>query len=285
MADIFRYRADVVVVDEASQVPLAFGAQLGLLGFSTLLFGDPAQLNAIFPAAIADEPLACSILERYAAVYPLQRLTLTYRLNQSLADLVGSVFYPDADGHSTLTPTPAAASRRLNVNVNGIDPWAEAVLAPDLPAVWVQTGERGRRQTSALEAELIVRLVQRLTRERVSGRQVAVVTPFRQQVQLLNRKLARLRPSERPRLGTVETMQGQSVEVVLISLAASEPTYLGAVNGFYFLPNRWNVAISRARTKVVVVGSEVVLQAAQGTALGSVLAGLATMAAADGLMP
>lgn len=75
-------------------------------------------------------------------------------------------------------------------------------------------------------------------------------------VQLLNRKLVGLQPSERPRLGTVETMQGQSVEVVLISLATSEPAYLGAVDGFYFLSNRWNVAISRARTKVVVMGSE-----------------------------
>jgi DNA replication ATP-dependent helicase Dna2 len=66
-------------------------------------------------------------------------------------------------------------------------------------------------------------------------------------------------------------MQGQSVEVVLISLAASEPAYLGAVDGFYFLPNRWNVAISRARTKVVVVGSEMVLRAAKESHLAAAL--------------
>lgn len=47
------YRADVVLVDEASQTPLTHGALLGLLGFAVLMFGDPAQLGAIFPAPFA----------------------------------------------------------------------------------------------------------------------------------------------------------------------------------------------------------------------------------------
>ena len=67
MADIHSFRADVVIVDEASQVPLAYGAALGLLGFSVLLFGDPAQLNAIVPAVLEESPLACSI---WSAVPP-----------------------------------------------------------------------------------------------------------------------------------------------------------------------------------------------------------------------
>jgi DNA replication ATP-dependent helicase Dna2 len=56
-------------------------------------------------------------------------------------------------------------------------------------------------------------------------------------------------------------MQGQSVEVVLVSLCASDSVYLGQVTDFFFSPNRWNVALSRARTKVIVVGSKYLAQA------------------------
>ncbi len=255
MANVYGLRGDVVVVDEAGQVPLAYGAALGLLGFSVLLFGDPAQLNAIVPRLLEDSPLACSLLERCARVQDLAFLSITYRLNAPLASLVGGVFYPDASGRSRIEPGPGVGERRLHLAPGGEDPWADRVLDPALPAVWVRTAEEGRRQSSALEAEIIARLVRRLLAGGVKGREIAVLTPFRQQVQAVGTALAGL--LQPVRLGTVETVQGQSVEVALVSLASSDPAYLSQIADFYFWPNRWNVAFSRARTKLVVVGSGV----------------------------
>ena len=259
MADLYGFRADVIIVDEASQVPLAYGAALGLLGFSVLLFGDPAQLNAIVPPALEDSALACSLLERCAVMRDLAFLPITYRLNAPLAELVGSLFYPDANGQSRLVAGPGIGERRLRFLAKGEDAWAEAVLDPQKPAVWVCTNEEGRRRSSRLEAQLIARLVKRLLASGVKGQDIAGVTPFRQQVQLLGAELASV--SQRVRIGTVETMQGQSVEVVIVSLASSEPEYLATVADFYFSPNRWNVAFSRARTKLIIVGSDVVVEA------------------------
>ena len=108
-------------------------------------------------------------------------------------------------------------------------------------------------------AQLIARLVRRLLAGGVRGREIAVISPFRQQVQALGAALAGL--PQPVRLGTVETVQGQSVEVALVSLASSDPAYLSQIADFYFWPNRWNVAFSRARTKLVVVGSGVVVEA------------------------
>jgi superfamily I DNA and/or RNA helicase len=259
MADLYGLRADVVIADEASQIPLAYGATLGLLGFSVLLFGDPAQLSAIVPEPLADDPLACSLLARCAEVQGLAFLPTTYRLNAALAQLVGSLFYPDAAGHSRITAGPGAAERLLRFAPKGDDLWAEEVLAPERPAVWVCTDERGRRQASRLEAQLTARLVKRLLGAGVKGHDIAIVTPFRQQVQLIGMELGNAAP--RVRLGTVETMQGQSVEVVLVSLGSSDPHYLRTIAGFYGSPNRWNVAFSRARTKLVVMGSRSVAEA------------------------
>ncbi|MFN8463966.1 MAG: AAA domain-containing protein [Caldilineaceae bacterium] len=259
MADIHGFRADVVIVDEASQVPLAYGAALGQLGFSVLLFGDPAQLNAIVPAVLEENPLACSVLQRCAFIKGLVFLPITYRLNGALAGLVGSLFYPDAEGRSRILSGPGVGERQLRFSAGDEDTWADAVLDPQIPTVWVQTEEEGRRQSSRVEARLVTRLVKWLLAAGIKGYDIAVVTPFRQQVQLLGTELAGL--PQKVRVGTVETMQGQSVEVVIVSLASSDPAYLSTIADFYFWPNRWNVAFSRARTKLVVVGSSMIVQA------------------------
>jgi len=56
-------------------------------------------------------------------------------------------------------------------------------------------------------------------------------------------------------------MQGQERDVVLVSLTASDPAWAARLADFYFQPERLNVAITRARCKLVLVGSESVLEA------------------------
>ena len=55
---------------------------------------------------------------------------------------------------------------------------------------------------------------------------------------------------------TVERMQGQEREVILISLAVGDPDALSSRAAFFFSTNRLNVAMSRARSKVILVASE-----------------------------
>ena len=74
-----------------------------------------------------------------------------------------------------------------------------------------------------------------------------------------------------PVIDTVERIQGQERELVVVSLVASDPDHLaGDAAGFFYSGNRLNVTMTRARTKLIVVASPLAF-----TAFPKTLAGLA----------
>jgi DNA replication ATP-dependent helicase Dna2 len=62
---------------------------------------------------------------------------------------------------------------------------------------------------------------------------------------------------------TVERMQGQEREVVLVSFATANPVFAAQIADFFFQPQRLNVAVTRPRTKLILVGSHHMLDADQ----------------------
>jgi DNA replication ATP-dependent helicase Dna2 len=95
--------------------------------------------------------------------------------------------------------------------------------------------------------------------------EVGVVVPYRAQGREIRALLRAALPDAETRqhivVDTVERMQGQEREAVVVSLTTSNPTFAAHLAEFFFQPERFNVAVTRPRSKLVVVGSRHVLNA------------------------
>lgn len=110
-----------------------------------------------------------------------------------------------------------------------------------------QRRRRTHSRENPREAELVTRLATDLPATGVSPAQIAVVSPYDDQVDRLDDRI----DVEGVEVDTVDGFQGREKEIVLVSLVRSNEH--GEI-GFLDEPRRLNVAVTRARRKVVVVG-------------------------------
>jgi len=240
---------DTIVIDEAGQVtvPLAVMAMVRARKF--LFFGDDCQLGPVVQSLSRREARETGIFQKLQRHDPV-RLNVTYRLNESLAFWPSENFY-----HGDLTPALPAANRRLVWQAPaGLDPWIAQVLDPAQALTWVAVKHHGALTTSPEEVDAAEEVLEALTAGGVRHGEIAVVVPFRRQARRLRKRL-RGDTWRQVVIDTVERMQGQERDVVLLLLTSSDLPFLQRMGDFFFDPRRLNVAATRARTKLVILAS------------------------------
>lgn len=253
---------DWVIFDEASQV-IVPQAMLSLLyGKGQYIFcGDTQQLPPVIlgPQNSDDDSVPCrSILSHLHDAYdasPRVRLNETYRLNRELCQLPSRLWY-----QGDLRPTSTIADARLVLPAVQHDDLSDAILSPDHPVTLVLADHESDHQQSMAEVEIIASLATRLLLDHaLTPERLAIVAPHRAQNNAIAQHLAHLllqRDEEAinlPVIDTVERLQGAERDVILFSLTTSDPDHRDSP--FLNNPNRFNVAITRARHKLIVVGS------------------------------
>ncbi len=248
---------DVVIFDEASQVTLPLAIMGMLPGRRYVFIGDERQLPPITNLK-ASEVARTSIFGYLNGRGYETMLTTTYRMNDALAAWPSRTFYGGA-----LQPDPAIAGRRLPLN--GASAKWDFVLDPQSPAVFLDLRHHNTMARSRTEAEVIVELILALIQAHIPPHEIGVVVPYRAQSRLIRNLLRQSLPVREMlqdlTIDTVERMQGQEREVVLVSLTTSSPAFAAQLAEFFFQPERLNVAITRPRTKLILVGSRRVLDA------------------------
>ncbi len=252
---------DWVILDEASQVLLPQALLSLIYGKGQYVFcGDVQQLPPVVlrPQPAEEEAVpGRSILAHLLATYGPNvqvRLNETYRLNQELCQLPSRLWY-----QGDLHPAPANAGARLALPAVQPSDLVDAILAPERPVTLVLVEHATDHQHSPVEADIVAMLAARLLVDYgVAAEQLAIVAPHRAQNNAITQRLAQLLAQRGARMAlpvidTVERLQGAERDLVLFSVTTSDPDHLDSP--FLNNPNRFNVAITRARHKLVVIGS------------------------------
>jgi superfamily I DNA and/or RNA helicase len=248
-------RFDLLVIDEACQstepgcwIPLGRAERV-------VLAGDHCQLppTVLSPEA-ARKGFGVSLLERLAARYGervTRRLEVQYRMHEDIMSFSSREFY-----EGSLLADESVKSHRL-CDLPGM----QAGPLTESPVEFIDTAgagyeeERepdGESRLNPQEADLVVRKVRALLEAGVRGEDVAVIAPYSAQVRRLRDAL------DAPGLevDSVDGFQGREKEAVVLSLVRSNQD--GEI-GFLADTRRTNVALTRARRKLIVVGDSATL--------------------------
>jgi superfamily I DNA and/or RNA helicase len=242
---------DVLFVDEAGQLTLADVLAVSQAAKNLVLLGDPQQLGQPLQGSHpegTDVSALEHILGEHKTIPAAQGLFLehTWRLHPRICDFTSELFYEDR-----LRPRPNLERQVLD----GPTPLAGAGL-------WfMPVPHQGNQTSSPEEVERVVGLVGHLTaggvhwtdqandRRPLRLSDILIIAPYNAQVAALKARLPEAR------IGTVDKFQGQEAPVVICSLTTSSPEEAPRGMEFLYSPNRLNVAVSRAKTACVLVGS------------------------------
>jgi superfamily I DNA and/or RNA helicase len=227
---------DLAVVDEATQ-SVEPAVYLALLKAErAVLAGDHLQLPPTVLAAEA-APLAVSLFERLGKLHPQAMVTLAeqHRMNEQIMRYPGAALYG-----GRLRAHPSVAHHCIDEKPLEVIDTAGRGFEDETPEASESKRNEGEAQLAASEVRKLL--------ERLPQRDIAVITPYDGQVQRLRQLLADLPEVE---VDTVDGFQGREKEAVVVSLVRSNDQ--GEL-GFVADIRRINVAITRARKKLIVIG-------------------------------
>ncbi|XP_010919834.1 regulator of nonsense transcripts 1 homolog [Elaeis guineensis] len=252
----FRFRQ--VLIDESTQatepeclIPLVLGVK------QVVLVGDHCQLGPVIMCKKAARAgLAQSLFERLVllGLKPF-RLQVQYRMHPSLSEFPSNSFY-----EGTLQNGVTINERQSS----GIDfPWP----VPNRPMFfYVQMGQEeisasGTSYLNRTEAANVEKIVTSFLRSGVIPSQIGVITPYEGQRAYIVNHMSRngaLRQQlyKEIEVASVDSFQGREKDYIILSCVRSnEHQGIGFLND----PRRLNVALTRARYGIVILGNPKVL--------------------------
>uniref|UniRef100_A0ACD5XU29 Uncharacterized protein n=1 Tax=Avena sativa TaxID=4498 RepID=A0ACD5XU29_AVESA len=263
---------DVVVIDEAAQalepatlIPLQL---LKSKGTKCIMVGDPKQLPATVMSGLASKFLyECSMFERLQrAGYPVIMLTKQYRMHPDISRFPSLHFYENKllDGAQKAEKSAPFHNHRC--------------LGPYMFFDIADGRERGGTNAAAqslcnqFEADAALEILSYLKNRypaEFSCRKIGIITPYRSQLSLLRSRFTSFFGPEivaEMEINTVDGFQGREVDILVLSTVrasnSSGDRHAGEARSIGFVADvrRMNVALTRARFSLWIVGNARTLQ-------------------------
>ena len=252
---LMRHRFGTLFIDEAAQALEAACWIAIRKADRVILAGDHCQLPPTIKCPEAargglGETLMQVVVQHRPETVSL--LTLQYRMNESIMRFSSEWFYRGA-----LQAAPEVKHR--------------SILDFDTPIEWLDTAEleesgeefvgenygRINRAEALFSIEQLKRYIEKIGKQRFLDERIDVglISPYKAQVQYLRQLIKReafFKPFRSAiSINTVDGFQGQERDIILISLVrANEAGQIGFLNDL----RRMNVAMTRARMKLIILG-------------------------------
>tara|TARA_B100001245_G_C22894771_1_gene431972 strand:- start:867 stop:3833 length:2967 start_codon:yes stop_codon:yes gene_type:complete len=261
---------ELAVCDEAGMVPIFCMPSILMRSVKALVIGDQKQLSPIISIdrhRISEFQYRHKLNDSTGIYNPMlssafQRSAFAKKSNFS--DIGESVIldehrrcqkrisdcFIDIGGYSQISNhTP-----KLNNEESEI---YRSVSASEISFVNVEGESAGRRNTNKKEIEEISHILDELESKGIDIKsQVGIITPFQNQsMLLLNEFRRRLSHTiDRKKIGTVHAFQGSEFDIIILSLTAFNESF--HINFITNTPNLLNVAVSRAKNRLIIVGDK-----------------------------
>jgi DNA replication ATP-dependent helicase Dna2 len=231
------------------------------------------------------------MLMRLAEMHPstVAALTYQYRMNEEICKLSSYLIYGgrlkcgneevrhrklDLPGFPNALPVTVSQTK-------GLWPWLKMTVSPENPVIFVDTdnmrkippngtsnkenvtmealeekrgGRAGGKVTNPIEAILARYIIKGLISSGANPKEIGVISPFRAQVQIFqdDPAMADWKKSGLE-FSTIDRYQGRDKPVIILSLVRSNPD--GNVGRLLQDKRRLNVALTRSKAKLIIVGS------------------------------
>ncbi|MGC6406471.1 AAA domain-containing protein [Bisgaard Taxon 45] len=278
---------DWVIVDEAAR---SISSELAIAmqsGTRILLVGDHKQLPPLYSEehknALArrlgiskrgeelDQALGSDFERVFQSKYGEQTcatLKTQYRMAPAIGSLVSACFYNNIlENGKTDDDVPNIYSN-LPEKIKATVTWLDTI---SLANAYHEQSKHGSLFNRA-EADLIIDLLQNLANDEIfmtsetvqkcldkNEQAIGVICMYGEQKKLIRKKFNERSWEERFRrlvkIDSVDSYQGKENRVIILSLTRHDKTYS---TGFLHLPNRINVALSRAMDRLIIVGAKAV---------------------------
>lgn len=252
----------IILVDEAGQMPFAESACIGSFGCGSIVFiGDDKQMPPIFHESLKNNNFSKSIFNYVCDNYPYLKgsLITTYRMNDEITEYISSRYYEPYG--ERLVASDYSKNRRLVLSSNCSNDLIRSALNNEKSIQCLNVSKSADWEDYNMEeAEFISLLVKEAVLCGLDVEDVAVITPYRKQVRTIREYVKKVFDDNKlPLIDTVERLQGQDVDMIIVSFSVTSSKYFTQNKAFLLSPNRLNVMISRAKKKVIILGADFLL--------------------------
>ena len=265
------FEFDFCVIDECAQ-GLEISSWIPILqARKTVLGGDHKQLSpTILSETAAKLGLSVTLFERALSRFAtsedvVNTLTVQYRMNERIMGWSNRQFYDNKlVAHETVRDQTLSVPSEACLKVRGVTlnrivespfVFCDTVGVDGMTEQIPETGSTAISKSNMGEVAVVQKYLE-LIAPVFPDIEISVITPYLKQAQLLRDRVSAV--SERIEVSTVDSFQGRESDVVIISLVRSNRD---RVVGFLSDYRRLNVAVTRAKKQVFIVGNSETISA------------------------